>query len=310
MTNIKPQQSSNEAVEPQWLKTREKGSILGMHFLIGLATFFGRAPARQVLRFVALYYIIFHNSVRRALRIYYTRLNGSNASFGVLWRHVYVFAQVALDRLFFAKGQYARFVVTRQGDHHLEQLAKEKRGAILLCAHVGSQAAMGSHGDDERFTINIVGYFKNARMINELLARINHRRQARVVNIEQNSVASVLDLKERIDRGELLAIAADRTGLNARFVIVDFLGAKARLAKGPFLLASMLKCPVFVTVALFRAPNRYELYCEPLCEPLDVPRNERERAISNAAQRYADCVGRYCRLAPDNWFNFYNFWTN
>ena len=309
MTGIAAPQGEAATTEPHWLTAREKGSIFGMRFLIGLATLFGRGPASLVLRIVALYYVTFHGKARRALRVYYAQLDGSKASFRALWRHIYVFAQVALDRFFFAKGQHHRFVVTRQGDHHLERLAKEGRGAILLCAHVGSQAAMGAHGDDERLAINVVGYFKNARMINALLARMNPNGQARVVNIERNSVTSVLDLKERVDRGELLAIAADRTGLNERFVTVDFLGAKAQLPKGPFLLASMLKCPVYVTFALFRSPNRYELSCEPLCESLDVPRNQRDSAIADAAQRYADSVGRHCRLAPDNWFNFYNFWT-
>ena len=27
-----------------------------------------------------------------------------------------------------------------------------------------------------------------------------------------------------------------------------------------------------------------------------------------AFQRYADCLTRYCKLAPYNWFNFFDFW--
>jgi hypothetical protein len=25
-------------------------------------------------------------------------------------------------------------------------------------------------------------------------------------------------------------------------------------------------------------------------------------------QRYADCLTHFCRLAPYNWFNFFDFW--
>ena len=73
-------------------------------------------------------------------------------------------------------------------------------------------------------------------------------------------------------------------------------------------MAAVLKCPIYLTFGLYRGGNRYDLYCERLCERLELPRRGRQEAIVGVAQRYADRLDHYCRQAPDNWFNFYDFW--
>ena len=88
-----------------------------------------------------------------------------------------------------------------------------------------------------------------------------------------------------------------------------FMGAEARLPTGPYALASAIGCPVFLTFGLYESPNRYRLICEPFAEKVELPRSERQKAIQGYAQRYADRLEHYCRLAPDNWFNFFEFWS-
>ena len=129
-----------------------------------------------------------------------------------------------------------------------------------------------------------------------------------LIQIERDSAAFMLRARDMVERGELLALLADRVSEGERAVAVDFLGAKARFPVGPFFLASVLRCPVYLTFGLYREPNRYELYCEPFAERVVLPRRERDRAVVEYVQRYAERLEHFCRLAPDNWFNFYDFW--
>ena len=39
-----------------------------------------------------------------------------------------------------------------------------------------------------------------------------------------------------------------------------------------------------------------------------LPRGERQEAIARYAQQYADLLAEFVRKAPDNWFNFFDFW--
>lgn len=306
-----------------WLDVAERGTVAGIWFFVWLSTTFGRGLSRLVLRFVVFYYVLAHRSLRRVSAEYLTRVHGT-ATFGMVYRHVLRFAEAALDRAFIVRGKLDHFEVTRTGHEHLRALVAAGRGAILLGAHLGSFEAMRMQGDRHGLRINFLGYFKNARMLNSALQALNPAATARFIPIEGSSFEFVLRVKERIEAGELIAVMGDRVGPStpsssgSRVATVDFLGGKADFPTGAYVLASLLKCPVVLTFGLYRSPDRYELYCEPFAEEVRLPRggghgaagegSEREAALQEYAQRFASRLEHFVRLAPDNWFNFYEFW--
>jgi predicted LPLAT superfamily acyltransferase len=50
------------------------------------------------------------------------------------------------------------------------------------------------------------------------------------------------------------------------------------------------------------------LYFEAFAECVRLPRATREQELGRYAQAYADRLEHYCRLAPFQWFNFFDFW--
>jgi predicted LPLAT superfamily acyltransferase len=89
---------------------------------------------------------------------------------------------------------------------------------------------------------------------------------------------------------------------------VSFLGAPAQLPIGPWVLASTLRVPVFLGFGIYRGGNRYDCHFELFAERIDLPRADRDAALQRYAQQFADRLEHYARLAPYNWFNFYDFW--
>ncbi|HME68691.1 MAG TPA: lipid A biosynthesis acyltransferase, partial [Myxococcota bacterium] len=76
------------------------------------------------------------------------------------------------------------------------------------------------------------------------------------------------------------------------------------------LLASILRCPIYLTFGLHHVPNRYDLYCESFAEQVHLPRNQRDQVLAEYAQHFAERLEYFCRLAPDNWFNSFDFWSD
>ena len=290
-----------------WLDVREKGGALEIRWMVWLCTAFGHRPARAFLAVLCLYYVAFHRGVRRASREYLTRIHGS-ATFGAVYRHVLCFAHCALDRFFLLRGRDKLFTMTSHGTEHLRDTQAAGRGAILLGAHVGSFEAMRAVGQGRNYRINVVGYSGNARAINAALSALNPELATRVVEIRPDGVEFIFAVKELIEKGEFVAILGDRVGLGGKSTVAEFLGSPARFPVGPYVLAASLRCPVFLTFGLFHEPDRYELYCEPFAEEITLNRRDRAGALARYAAQYAQRLEHYCRLAPDNWFNFFDFW--
>lgn len=292
-----------------WLEVAEGGTAAGVWFLVVLSTAAGRRPARAFLRLLAPYYLLAARDARRASRRYLELVHG-RATLPMIHDHLLRFAQCALDRLFFIRGRSELFDVRSHGEEHLRRLVEQKQGALLIGAHLGSFEAMQRMADARSIPINVVGYFRNARMVNAILERLDPGGNARLLEIEPESMQFVLEIRERLERGELVALLADRVMPGGRSAEVEFLGQPATFPTGPYLLASVLRCPVYLVFALHRPPDRYDLYCEPFAERIELPRRGREAALVELAGRFARRLEHYCRLAPDNWFNFYDFWSD
>jgi predicted LPLAT superfamily acyltransferase len=70
----------------------------------------------------------------------------------------------------------------------------------------------------------------------------------------------------------------------------------------------MLRRPVFFMTGLYLGGNRYQIHFEQLADFSDTSRAERDAAIGAAQQHYVERLNHFCRLAPYNWFNFFDFW--
>jgi predicted LPLAT superfamily acyltransferase len=290
-----------------WLAVGESGSVVGLRILAVVGTWLGRLPVKLILRGVALYYALFSRLAMRCSADYLRRL-GLPHGFAACYTHVLRFAECTTDRLYFVLGKHQVFRIERTGNEHLAQAARSGRGAILLGAHLGSFEAMNCMAETEGLVVNVVGYFGNAPRINQVLQERGRGVHARLIEAKPGSVNFVLQLRDCIERGEFVALLADRF-VEGSTAEVDFLGGRANLPTGPYALAAVLGCPVFLTFGLYHAPDRYALYCEPFADRIQLPRKTRQEALAEHAQRFADRLEHYCRLAPHNWFNFYPFWS-
>ncbi len=296
-----------------WLDARERGGVLAIRFTVFLTTLFGRGVARFVARFVAYYYTLSSPRARAAIRTFHRHLSGRELTFMEVHRHLRRFVLCTVDAFFLISGKTKRFRVTRTGPEHLARLRDEKEGAILLGAHLGSFYAMRFSSAEERHPLYALMYTANARMLNDALAKLDPAGAARVLSLDpEGGMQATLRVRDLLEEGALIAIMGDRIPANTaadRIVWVDFLGEKAPFPAGPFLLAALLKCPVYLTLGIYRDPDTYDLYCEPFADRIVLPRGDRQGALERYVAQYAARLEHFARKHPDNWFNFYDFWA-
>ena len=299
------------AARPQraWLRQRERGSGLAIGSLLWATRILGRTGVLPILWLVSGYYTLFGEAAKRASTEYLGRiLPDGKAGFVRRFRHIFTFVRVALDRFFLVQGRFDLFEITHTGGEHIARHVEEGSGAILVGAHLGSFEAMRAGSRARSVRLNMLVHFEQAKMINAFLGAADPEFMVRVIEIHPGQLDHVFEAKERLEAGELVGIMADRVGLGGQTIPAEFLGSTADFPSGPFSLAAALGQPVYLTFGLFEGPRSYHLHCEPFTEAVQIPRRERASTLPKLVQRYAGRLEHYCRLAPYNWFNFFDFW--
>src|SRR5665213_250589 len=69
-----------------------------------------------------------------------------------------------------------------------------------------------------------------------------------------------------------------------------------------------LRRPIVLMCALYRGGRRYDVHFERLTDWSNASPDGRSHAAQQALAAYVKRLEHYCRAAPYNWFNFYDFW--
>jgi predicted LPLAT superfamily acyltransferase len=275
--------------------------------MIWMALFVGRPATRAFLYPICIYYLMCSAQASRAIRPYLIRALGRSIGWRDLYRQYHCFASTLLDRIYLLTGQGCRFDIDIWGLDVLNERLARRHGCLLLGSHLGSfeiVRAMGlTQGDVE---IKVLMHEQNTPTMRELFHDLNPAVAASV--IPAGSPKTMLRVKECLDSGGVVGLLADRLLKQEQATPCTFFGKAARFPAGTMWLASILKVPVILFFGLYRGGNRYEVHFELFAEEITIDRRHRDQEIQQWTQRYADRLEHYCRLATDNWFNFYDFW--
>jgi predicted LPLAT superfamily acyltransferase len=293
--------------QPEWMRRQERSNLAILRLMVWISLTFGRGVGRLVLHGIAAYFVLFAPAARRASRAYLHRVLGRWAGWRDGYRHVFSFASTIHDRIYLLNDRFDVFDIEVVGDKALLESLKGQRGALLVGAHLGSFEVLRAMGRGKiGLRVAMLMYEQNARKLNATLAAINPKAMQDIISL--GKLESMLEVRDKLDEGYLVGMLADRSLSDDATHEVDFLGDPAAFALGPWRMAAMLKRPVFLMAGLYLGDNRYQLHFEPLADFSQVERGERDAAVKAAVQAYADSLARLCKLAPYNWFNFFDFW--
>jgi predicted LPLAT superfamily acyltransferase len=297
----------------------ERGTLSALRFAARVYQLLGRPVVKAMLYPIAAYFFLREHS-RDASRAYLARiwahpegrrcLPGPPGRFAP-FRHYFEFATQIMDRMVMWGGGLAALRMDHSGSEHLFALQRAGRGAILVGAHLGSydmpRQLAGAYG----LALNVVMFTAHAERINHFFEQLDPGSRIRVLSLEPGSLNTAFAIKACIDRGELVAVLADRMPPDGGEtpVFVDFLGEPMAFPLSPFLLACMLGCPLYLSLCLRKGDAHYETVVRPISEGVKIPRREREKAAAELARAWAKSLEEACLRHPYQWFNFYDTWA-
>ncbi|EIS3744418.1 glycosyltransferase family 2 protein [Aeromonas hydrophila] len=301
-----------------WSRTPERGSLLGMQIMLASYRLLGRRGFSLLLYPVIGYFWLTGRAQRQASQAYLTRLESFADANGVAlppeprssFRHFLRFGEAALDKLAGWRGDITEQEVGLVGAEHYQAAINSGQGVLLLGSHLGDLElcrALGSRKQGLR--INALVFTRHAARFNALLKEINPDSHLNLIQVQELGADTAILLKEKLERGEWVVIVGDRTSVTRekRVIWADFLGAPAPFPLGPFVLSSVLGCPVYLMFGL-KEQGRFRVHFEPFADGEPLPRQGRQQILASRVQAYADRLQHYCLQAPLDWFNFFDFW--
>jgi predicted LPLAT superfamily acyltransferase len=303
------------AANMHWARQKERGSFLGIKLTAIAVRLLGRRAVTPVIHLIVLYFFVTGRVARRNVRDYQRRLVAWSGRDDLFPRSRAVFAQYLafgecmLDRFDVWRGKLRLASVDMDdSDGVRNALLAGGRGQLLICTHLGNLdvcRAMAEIG--EGVALNVLMHLPNAAHFNRLLGESGDKR-LRLMHVGDLDTAAMLELAQRLDRGEWIAIAGDRVPEHGgRVVDASFLGARTAFPQGPWLMAAMLRCPVNLVCCLKRN-GRYRIHLRRFADAAAWERGRRDEAITDAVARYAAWLGERCLDAPLQWFNFHAYW--
>jgi predicted LPLAT superfamily acyltransferase len=241
---------------------------------------------------------------------------------GEVFRHILSFAfsmvekmaawvgDIDLDSVVFHDDDVGRLMKDLEGG----------KGAVVICSHLGNMEllrALATHDRtkvERKFRVTSIVDFSGTAAFNAFIKGIDPDSMLHLVDAKDIGADTVLELHDRASKGDILAIAGDRTSAAnpGKSEAVSFLGQPALFPRGAFVLASLMDAPVYFMLGIreddLDPASRYDLRVVASRTDLTGSRKERGAKIRAIIEEYVALLEVHCSAHPLQWYNFYDFW--
>lgn len=292
---------------PSW-QGKSKGSPLGYRIFVWVLRNFGVLPAYFLLRSVVLHYLLFSYKSSKAIYYYFHKRHGFSffKSFFCIYRNYYAFGQSIIDKVVMMAGIPNKFTFDFDGEEHLREIVKMKRGGLLMSSHIGNWEIAGNLLKKLDTKVHIIMFDGEHEKIKQYMTGVTGERRVNVIIIKED-LSHIYEISEAFARNELVCMHADRFLEGNKTMEAEFLGEKALFPIGPFVLATTFKVPISFVFAMKEGWKHYHLFATPIKEYSLQGRNQMMRQMLND---YVGEMEKKVKQYPIQWYNYYNFWQH
>jgi predicted LPLAT superfamily acyltransferase len=254
---------------------------------------------------VASYYFLFLKSSNRAIFYYLNkRLKYSYLkSKAMIFKSYFTFGTTIIDKTAISAGLRDKFTYEFDGVEILYKLLEEKKGGVLISAHIGNfEIAEHFFAEiDLDCQINLVTTDREHSVIKNYLESISQNKSTIKFIIVKEDLSHIYDINNALGKNELICFTGDRYFEGVKCLSATLLGEEANFPAGPFLIASRLQVPVVFVYVMKEDNLHYHLYTRKA--------NTKHRDAQGLLNSYVESVEGMLAKYPLQWFNYFDFWN-
>ena len=218
------------------------------------------------------------------------------------------FGKYLVEFFWMAREANDRFIQSKvrvENVHFIDEVKKRGKGAIICTAHIGNWELGAAILSSLGYKAVAVALSHKERPVNDLF---NQQRESRGVTVVPLSVA-VRRCLETLKQNGFVAVVGDRD-FTSNGLLMDFLGKKTLLPKGPALFAFKSGAALIPT---FLIRNNDDTFTLTISEPIYPPALMGEGQISEEnlgafMKKYISVTEKMIRRYPGQWLMFRPYW--
>lgn len=272
--------------------------------------YLGRRAASLLLWPVVGCYVVFSRKIHRNIRPYLDR-RFPEATKKERWLHTFrlvkSFGEVLVERGWLGLDENAELECQFIGRARLFQLLEQKKGLILLTAHVGNWQSALAHLTSMPVRVHaLMRYDKDAVAKHFFDLQGERQRTFEIIDAE-GAFGGMVEAAAALQRGEIVTIMGDRY-VGGSASETKFMGETVRIPDSAYQLAATSGAPVVILLAARTGLKQFELQVWDDFIPENKGREHRAEMLARCARRFAMGLEEYVDEHPYQWYNFYNFW--
>ncbi len=270
---------------------RRRGGRFGNGVMVEVLRYAGLKTGYACLLFIVPYFYWFAPKARRGLHEYYRILQPEGGYFSrvkKIHRHFYRFGQVLMDKAFQSFHSEAQFTAVSKGLENFAKEAGSENGSIVLGAHMGGW--------------DLSAQLMQAQGIGVSVHRIEYRAD------HGDNQDTIFDIHQALSLGQCVGLMGDRP-LSDRFELIPFLGKLAPFDVTAFRMAAAAQVPLLFAFGFKGEGTEYRYFGKSARVYRYAPQFPRELQLYAWAEQYVREIETLVRQYPDQWFNFYPFWS-
>lgn len=280
-------------------------------FLILFTRLLGTWFFKVFSRFVSTgYFIFFPARVAIGVRFYRALFpeRGGLYHLWLTWRQFHGFTDVFLDRFLLQTAGDISF--TSEGWEIIQKAADEKRGGVVVMSHMGNWDVAAHLLRRKGLRLLLFMGSREKEQLEKMQKESLSESGLTVIAVDREggSPFDILEGLRFINEGGIISMTGDRVWTaGQRTVPVQFLGRRVLLPEAPHRIALLSGAPLFVFFAMRTGDKKYHFSLSGPIQVAASSRADRDRAVRESAQQYADILAEKARQYPVQWYHFEEF---
>lgn len=258
----------------QWFQIKEQSAGKKRLWLSWyLYKIFGKNILYLIAFIAAFFTFILSKSIRGYSKKYLTVIKpytNIKPSLYNQFKHIYAYASCLVDKLLVYSGDFLDKDIVFDNEDDKRQLFEDiekKKGVFFICNHIGNievlQTFLLNKITVHDFGINIFLSRHQSRIFNDFLTNIKMDLPVKIFPVEDIGLNTGIELKENLDKGDIVFIAGDRLAENndKKNIEQNMFSHGILLPIGTFKLANLMEVPTYFITAV-KCGRQYKIYLE------------------------------------------------